>query len=297
MIKCVFRTSVLRQFAYGGAVSRDLSTSASLLSFYEGNKSGVPREPPEYTLKEYYEFWRNGMKRMPGEISKFKEEVKWKFRCDNLAMIEHNDYEVVWKFDNKEVFDGWVVSTDRDSNAGNSTGEFVCADNNHGLFRGHIDTTLPKDGITKRTGFCNVRSPPNFISFSRVRPYDWELYTHLVMRVRGDGRPYTIVLRMHRQYDVQWLDVYNYVLFTRGGPYWQVAKIPFSKFFLSSSGRIQDKQGEIQLGHISTFGLTLMDGASGPFQLEIDYIALQFDARHTHKFEYELYPSKITAAY
>jgi len=133
------------------------------LRFYVGNKSGEPREPPEYTFKDYYENWQDGMKLIGGEMSKFKEEVKWRFRCDHLAMIEHNDYEVVWKFDNKDALDGWVVSTDRDSNTGNSTAEFVSADNHHGLFRGHLDTTVPKDGIVKRTGFCNIRSPPNFV--------------------------------------------------------------------------------------------------------------------------------------
>jgi len=45
------------------------------------------------------------------------------------------------------------------------------------------------------------------------------------MRVRGDGRPYHLNLRMDRRYDVAWYDIYTYVLFTRGGPYWQVAKV------------------------------------------------------------------------
>jgi len=47
------------------------------------------------------------------------------------------------------------------------------------------------------------------------------------MRVRGDGRPYQLLLRMCRRYDVAWFDTFAYVLFTRGGPYWQVAKVKF----------------------------------------------------------------------
>jgi len=60
-----------------------------------------------------------------------------------------------------------------------------------------------------------------------VRPYDWQVFTHLVMRVRGDGRPYQLGLRMDRRYDLAWLDIYSYTLFTRGGPYWQIAKVAY----------------------------------------------------------------------
>lgn len=63
------------------------------------------------------------------------------------------------------------------------------------------------------------------ISWERVRPYDWTHYTHLVIRTRGDGRSYNIVLSMDRYYDLQWNDQFCYVLFTRGGPYWQTAKV------------------------------------------------------------------------
>ena len=160
MLKSVFRTSLLWQFVYGTAVRRKLSVSARASMFYEPNTHGEPRKETQYS---YYEHWRDGIKLLPGEISKFKEEVFWKFRCDNLQGPEHNDYEVVWKFDNKEMVNSWLVTTDQDNNEGQSRAEFVTTPNNHGLFRGHIDTTVPKDGILKRTGYCNIRSPPNFV--------------------------------------------------------------------------------------------------------------------------------------
>jgi len=163
MIKSVFRKPLLWQYVYGGVGRRKLSISARASMFYEANKSGVPKEPPQYTLREYYEMWRDGMKMLGGEISKFKEEVKWACRCDNMAMLEHNDYEVVWKFDGKDAINSWLVTTDKDNNQGNSTAEFVTTPNHHGLFRGRLDTTVPKDGIMKRTGYCNIRSPPNFV--------------------------------------------------------------------------------------------------------------------------------------
>lgn len=66
-------------------------------------------------------------------------------------------------------------------------------------------------------------------------------------------------------------------------------QIPFSKFFLASKGRIQDRQGPIALNQISHFGITLGDKINGKFNLEIDYIGLEFDPNHHEEFAYEMY--------
>lgn len=116
-------------------------------------------------------------------------------------------------------------------------------------------------------------------------------YNTLVIRLRGDGRSYLINLATEGYFDVMWNDVYHYILFTRGGPHWQTARIPFSKFFLSSKGRIQDKQCPIPLNKITNIGFSVgaRGGYDGPFSLEIDYIGLEFDPSHTETFAYEMY--------
>lgn len=111
------------------------------------------------------------------------------------------------------------------------------------------------------------------------------------MRVRGDGRPYLINLHTEGYFDVLWFDIYHYILYTRGGPHWQTTRIPFSKFFLSSKGRIQDKQYPIPLSRISALGFSVSakGGQIGPFGLEIDYVGLEFDPNITEEFAYEMY--------
>lgn len=67
--------------------------------------------------------------------------------------------------------------------------------------------------------------------------------------------------------------------------------MPFSKFFLGSKGRVQDKQCPISLEHVTQIGFTVdsRHDAEGPFSLEIDYIGCEFDPSHTEKFAYEMY--------
>lgn len=218
---------------------------------------------------------------------------EWKVALQPNLGVEHHDYEVMWQFNGAESLKDWVVTADKDHNEGATVAYFTPSKGNRGLFHGNLCTDLPQDGKTKRSGYCQIRSPFNYKSFQRQTPYDWMDYTHLIIRCRGDGRAYAINVGMDQYFDVQWHDQYNYALFTRGGPYWQTSKIPFSKFFLTSKGRIQDKQYRILLDKIKFFGISLTDSNDGPFQLEIDYIALVADFNHKETFAYEMYQSPL----
>lgn len=66
-------------------------------------------------------------------------------------------------------------------------------------------------------------------------------------------------------------------------------QIPFSKFFLTSKGRIQDKQNPIPLDKVTHVGISASDKINASFHLEIDYIGLEFDPTHIEEFAYEMY--------
>lgn len=120
-----------------------------------------------------------------------------------------------------------------------------------------------------------------------------------VIKVRGDGRSYLINVHTEGYFDIMWHDIYHYVLYTRGGPHWQTARIPFSKFFLSSKGRIQDKQYPLNLNRVTGLGFSVgaKGGTEGQFSLEFAYIGLEYDPNHVEEFAYEMYklPKYIAA--
>ncbi|KAG7277070.1 hypothetical protein CRUP_031283 [Coryphaenoides rupestris] len=157
------------------------------------------------------------------------------------------------------------------------------------MLHGNLSSIPPRDGETRYSGYCNMRSKQLLRSFDRKAHLDWTSFNMLHLRVRGDGRPWMINLTSETYFTHNWDDMYSYFLYTRGGPYWQDVKIPFSKFFLGYRGRIQDNQCHLWLDKINTIGFTLGDGVDGPFQLEVDYIGAHIDYAHKEQFAYEIY--------
>ena len=118
------------------------------------------------------------------------------------------------------------------------------------MWRGELSTRVPNDGRTQAAGYVNIASKKRMLSFAREKlAEDWDYFSHLTMNVRGDGRKYMINIQVKRDFDLLWNDRWHYPLYTRGGPYWQYVKIPWSKFYLGSRGVLQDKQFKIPLGN------------------------------------------------
>ncbi|XP_067470705.1 complex I intermediate-associated protein 30, mitochondrial [Thunnus thynnus] len=202
-------------------------------------------------------------------------------------MLEQN--RVIWEFRGAESLEQWTVSSDREIGGQSEVYLKLGKNNNTCFLYGTLSSTPPRDGETRYSGYCTMRSKQPLASFDRKKHHDWSSFNTLHMRVRGDGRPWMINVAAETYFSHQKDDIYSYFLYTRGGPYWQDVKIPFSKFFITHRGRIQDDQHCLWLDKINTIGFTLGDKTDGPFQLEIDFIGVCKDNAHTEEFAYEMY--------
>lgn len=193
-------------------------------TFWERDrKGGYNRDLPR-------KFWKkdvilSGLEELKGEIKLWKEEVTEKLRSDPVLIFRPGEIDVVWSFKQELDFKKWVLTTDSDHLEGESKATFELSKDGHGLFQGNLSEKVPLDGRIKRAGYCNIKSMRQRKSFKRDTYHDWTQYNMLRMRVRGDGRSYLINIASEGEYDVLWNDVYHYVLYTRGGPYWQDVKV------------------------------------------------------------------------
>ncbi|XP_071478667.1 complex I intermediate-associated protein 30, mitochondrial-like [Diadema antillarum] len=220
-------------------------------------------------------------------VKMWGEEMMTKLRSPNLdTMFDQN--RVLWHFRGPESVDDFSVQTDKDI-GGRSTAALSVSRNNKLLFHGNLCTEVPRDGETARSGYCAIRSKQVYGSFNRKLSFDLSPFNVLRMRVRGDGRAYMVNLIIKGYFTDTHDDVWSYFMFTRGGPYWQDVSIPFTKFFMSSKGRVQDKQTPPDLESVTAVGLTMADAVDGEFALEIDSISVSFDATHTEQYTYEMY--------
>jgi NADH dehydrogenase [ubiquinone] 1 alpha subcomplex assembly factor 1 len=206
-------------------------------------------------------------------------------------VLENGDFEYVFKFNTVEDLEKWKVSTDAGYKVGESKAKLSLTDNQTAHFCGYLSRKFDKPEATKAlyTGYANIQSLPQYWSFSRQKNLDFKGFTHFLLKIRGDGRTYAMVLNTPEAFSETLFNTHTTPIYTRGGPYWQYVKVPFSKFFHASHGRVSDKQFRFSPTAVKTIGLTLMDHNEGPFSLEIDSIAVVKDEASNEEFAYEMY--------
>nr|XP_060616678.1 complex I intermediate-associated protein 30, mitochondrial [Anolis sagrei ordinatus]XP_060616685.1 complex I intermediate-associated protein 30, mitochondrial [Anolis sagrei ordinatus]XP_060616692.1 complex I intermediate-associated protein 30, mitochondrial [Anolis sagrei ordinatus] len=253
-----------------------------------------PGTPPDKTppWKNIHFSFQKGIEGIKTHFEKLSKEIVDHVKGpEGRPLLDYmlNQTKVIWEFRSEEDLKNWVISSDAEIGGKSEINLKLGKNNQSAVLYGTLNTTVPRDGETRYSGYCSMRSKPRLVAFDRKNPYDWSNFNSLHLRIRGDGRPWMINIYTDPYFSHQKDDLYSYFMFTRGGPYWEEIKIPFSKFFFSSRGRIQDHQHELLLDKISTLGFTVGDKVDGPFQLEIDYIGLIKDRAHTEECAYELY--------
>ncbi|XP_008845017.1 complex I intermediate-associated protein 30, mitochondrial [Nannospalax galili] len=198
---------------------------------------------------------------------------------------------VIWQFREKQDLDKWIVTSDKAIGGRSEIFLKMGKNNRSALLYGTLSSEAPQDGDSSQSGYCAMISRIRRGAFERKLPYDWSQFNTLYLRVRGDGRPWMVNIRQDTDLIQRKNQMYCYFMFTRGGPYWQEIKIPFSKFFFSNQGRIRDVQSQLILDKISSIGFTLADKVDGPFFLEIDFIGVFADPAHSEEFAYENSPA------
>ena len=184
------------------------------------------------------------------------------------------------------------MSTDSSYQIGHTRAELVLSPQHTGLFRGTLSDEFDKPERVNAmyTGYANIRSRHQLKSFRRTTTYaDYEGYNCFLLRLRGDGRTYAFTVSVPQFHSVTHTYMYAYPLYTHGGPYWQTVKIPLSKFFSISHGRLTDPQVRLDLKFAKNFGFSCMDGHAGPFGLELDYLGVLKDNTCQEEIAYETY--------
>jgi len=283
------------QLIFRNLARRNFHTTKYTSLFYESPDKDGYQKPSEEELE--WKKWSK-MDKIKFELKLYKECIKEYlaqkkenfYEQPGIVMPEHH-VEIIHKFTgDKDEMKKWVVSSDSDHGDGYSTAKLEYTRSSKALFHGFLDTKVPIDGKITRTGYCNMKMVAKKTPFRKDTSYDWGPYTHLVCRVRGDGRVYNVNLHLDSIFDVGWYDTYHYFIWTRGGPYWQYVRLPFSKFVFAYKGRIQVVQPpSIPKDSIKAISFTLADKITGPFKLEIDYIGVEYDPSHIEESAYESY--------
>jgi monofunctional biosynthetic peptidoglycan transglycosylase len=136
---------------------------------------------------------------------------------------------------------------------GVSDGKFKITDKKTLEFYGTL--SLENNG-----GFASLRT--------KTKKLDLEKGDSLLVRIRGDGREYSMNLHVPRR-----LVAFSYrsMIQTKKDE-WIEVKLPLEKFQATSFGRPVKDAGPVDLQEVTGLGFLLGDKKAGPFKLEVEWI-------------------------
>ena len=160
--------------------------------------------------------------------------------------------QVLFEFAEADAAKEWQTVNDGVM-GGVSEGKFKITDRKTMEFYGAL--SLENNG-----GFASVRT--------KAKKLGLEKGDTLLVRVRGDGREYTLNLYVNKP-----LVAFSYraTVPTKKGE-WIEVKVPLDEFEATSFGRIVRDAGAVKPEEVNALGILIGDKKAGPFKLEVEWI-------------------------
>ncbi len=171
--------------------------------------------------------------------------------CGNLLMAKET-LQPLFEFSGESASREWQPVNDGVM-GGVSVGKFQITERKTLEFSGTL--SLENNG-----GFASVRS--------RAKKLGLEKGDHLVIKVKGDGRTYSVNLYVNKPFMAF---SYRVALPTKKDE-WIEVKIPLDRFEATSFGRIVPDAGAVKPEEVEALVFMLSDKKAGPFKLEVESI-------------------------
>lgn len=182
---------------------------------------------------------------------KFSLTIVFAVALMGSPLMAEDEDRVLFTFDKQEVAKQWQTVNDGVM-GGRSAGRFTITDKKTMEFYGTL--SLENNG-----GFASVRSSGTKLGLEKG--------DSIVVRVRGDGREYSLNLYVPRP---RIAFSYRATLRTQQDE-WIEARVPLDKFVATSFGRVVRNQ-PLDPAEVNGLGILLGDKKAGPFKLEVDWI-------------------------
>ncbi len=168
-----------------------------------------------------------------------------------VSTLSADDDRMLFTFDDPAAARQWQTVNDGVM-GGRSDGRFKINEDKKMEFSGTL--SLENNG-----GFASVRSRPTEMNLQKG--------DSIVVRVRGDGREYSLNLYVPTPQIA-----FSYrAFFETKKDEWIEVTIPLEKFQATSFGRVVRDQ-PLDPSEVNGLGILLGDKKAGPFQLEVDWI-------------------------
>ncbi len=123
-----------------------------------------------------------------------------------------------------------------------------------------------KPGHLVFSGEVSLENNGGFASVHRsVELPDWSGYQGLRLRVRGDGKRYSLRLRM--AFNIGRVSYAQ--AFDTTTDQWMEVFLPFAEFQPRRRGQLLPDEPPLDPAQLRRFGFLIADGQAGPFQLEV----------------------------